>query len=265
LRDPDEHLRLANWCHSHHLREQAILEAKEAVELRPENAESRRLLRNLERVAGSHNNLTAAKAAPDSELPPAAPPVSSDSLGLFVTKVQPFLMNACANCHSAGRGTSFKLTRVFDSNLNNRLSTQLNLAAVLQQVNKEKPQLSPLLAKAVSVHGDMVQPPVKGRESAAFRSLEEWVRVTLQDAPQLQEAAVVSVVPPLETAPAKSPMADGFAASQNSPGVATGSPAQVAPTKPLAARSASEPADAYDPIIFNRQMHPDRSGEGDKR
>src|SRR5215470_1209685 len=48
LKDPDEHLRLAQWCQRHGLRKEALAEVSAAVELRPNHAESRRLLRNLQ-------------------------------------------------------------------------------------------------------------------------------------------------------------------------------------------------------------------------
>src|SRR6516165_5173763 len=41
LRDPDEHIRLAHWCQARGLKTQAVQEAREAVELRP-NPASRR-------------------------------------------------------------------------------------------------------------------------------------------------------------------------------------------------------------------------------
>src|SRR6266542_2569640 len=51
LDDPDERLRLARWCHLQGLREQALVEVKAAVELRPDHAESNRLLQYLEQSA----------------------------------------------------------------------------------------------------------------------------------------------------------------------------------------------------------------------
>src|SRR5215510_2445544 len=38
LADPDERLRLARWCHLQGLRDQALVEVKAAVELRPDHA-----------------------------------------------------------------------------------------------------------------------------------------------------------------------------------------------------------------------------------
>ena len=47
--------------------------------------------------------------------------LTQDALCAFNTRVQPVLMNACANCHTTGKGGSFKLTRAAaDSPLTSR-------------------------------------------------------------------------------------------------------------------------------------------------
>src|SRR5262249_13746097 len=51
LRDPDERLRLAQWCHLHDLREQALAEVSAAAKLRPNHAPTQRLLAGLQRSA----------------------------------------------------------------------------------------------------------------------------------------------------------------------------------------------------------------------
>src|SRR6266404_4395367 len=186
LRDPDEHLRLARWCHQQGLHRQALEEATAAVELRPEHAESRRLLGNLQRAATVNLSAQPMKSAEQEERTPnpQSPELSTEAMSLFVSRVQPILTNACANCHATGRGGAFKLIRSYETGLTSRKTTQRNLAAVLAQVNKERPSTSPLLTKAVSVHGkpgEMVQSPLKNREVVAYRSLEAWVRVTLEN------------------------------------------------------------------------------------
>src|SRR5215469_13770065 len=47
LEDADERLRLANWCRFNGLRSQALAEVRAAAELRPDHAETRRLLEHL--------------------------------------------------------------------------------------------------------------------------------------------------------------------------------------------------------------------------
>jgi hypothetical protein len=244
LRDPDERLRLARWCYLNGLRQQALAEVTAAVELRPNHAESRLLLRNLQQAAA-----TAAEAKPAvasttlAPIPVMPASVTSESLSLFVTKVQPILMNTCVSCHGTGRGGAFKLTRVFEGAVASRHVTQQNLSAVLAQVQKERPASSPLLLKAVSVHGDMAQPALKN-ESPPYRALEDWVLLTLQTETPKEFAAAG---PAQEIIPVKAVGDKGTGPASDAGEI--GKPARAPEAGPM---------DAYDPVIFNRQMHPQR-------
>src|SRR5262249_34693267 len=124
--------------------------------------------------------------------------LNTDSMSVFVTKVQPVLMNTCASCHASGRSGAFHLTRAFEGGTANRKTVQLNVAAVLAQVSVDRPEVSPLLVKAASIHGARVQPPLKGRQAPAYRVLEDWVQATLASNPQLGQrpTATVPLVPP---------------------------------------------------------------------
>jgi hypothetical protein len=265
LRDPDEHLRLALWCHQQGLRSQALAEAAAAVELRPNHAESRRLLLSLQRAATAVASTHPVKprAAEESKPSYQPPELSTQSLSLFLSRVQPILMNACANCHATGRGGTFKLIRTYEIGIASRKTTQQNLAAVLEQVHRDQPNTSPLLIKAVSIHGkpgDMIQSPLKNREAAAYRSLEEWVRITLEnteprfakmDGPANSQVsdrtgAAEAVVKAEPTVPRQSHAnKTAFAEARSS-----------TKSQENKANSPPEPADPFDPVIFNGQMHP---------
>jgi hypothetical protein len=281
LRDPDEHVRLAHWCHRQGLNRQALEHVNAAIELRPEHPESRRLLRVVQHALEPKAAGPMAKAKEDSELALPAPELNTESLSLFVTKVQPTLMNACASCHANGKAGAFKLTRTFERGLANRKTMQQNLAAVLAQVNRERPSVSPLLTKAVSVHGEMVQPALKSRDTPAYRTMEEWIRVTLESNPQLGDraAAAASVAGPAgeqsgaaEPATPKTEVFAGEApAAQPQAGRKPGteSAGQVrAEAKdsqaPGVNPSPAQPVDPFDPVIFNSQMHPQRTRGGKK-
>src|SRR5262249_35621244 len=149
LNDPDERLRLANWCHLHGLHARALEEAQAAVALRPDEV-SRRLLRHLQQAASLTPRAGTAPAEDKMSLP--ALDVCAETTNVFCTRVQPILMNACASCHATGRGGAFKLVRAYEDSGPNRRATQQNLVAVLGQVNLERPQGSPLLSKAASAH-----------------------------------------------------------------------------------------------------------------
>src|SRR5262249_19890723 len=161
------------------LKTQDVQEAKEAVELRP-NPASRRLLQNLEHVAVGQHTSSGSRPSDEKEPLVTPPEVDTESLSLFVTRVQPTLMNACAACHATGRGGAFKLTRVYEHGQANRRTTYQNLAAALTELNRDQYQQSPLLVKAATIHGDMSQPAIKSREMDAYRSLEQWARITVE-------------------------------------------------------------------------------------
>ncbi len=272
LLDPDEHLRLARWCQLHGLRRQAVEEATAAVEQRPNHAESRRLLRSLESsLAKSAAGLATKPAEEMQNAPP--PEVNTQSLSLFITKVQPILMNACASCHASGRGGSFKLVRVYENSLATRKTTQQNLAAVLAAMAKEHPQGNLLLIKAISVHGDMAQPAFKSKDVQAYRTLEEWIRLTIPPGPSSRETVALPVtLPPAgEHTAALDPRAPrSEAAFGEAPTPAAGKPMPLAPSTNEQAQAppgpvvATVPIDPYDPAIFNNQAHPQQKTKKQK-
>jgi hypothetical protein len=249
LNDADERLRLAEWCRQHSLRTQALAEVQEAVRIRPQHGPSRRLLEHLQQEPPLSD--VAAKQAPDSDLPVVQVDLSADAVGLFATRVQPILMNTCAGCHASEKSGKFKLTRCYESEGTNRRITHQNLAAVLAQVNLREPRISPLLTKSVSVHGPLAQAPLKNRQAPAYRTLEEWVRLTLASNPGLHDSSPGSASEARSADPAKKDA--GFASD-------VVKPADGAATMPASADGspAKAPApDPFDPAIFNRQAHPE--------
>ena len=255
LSDPDERLRLARWCHLRGLSEQALAEVKAAVELRPEHEESRRLLHYLEHPVRPSQGTTPPTAAAVQPVAKPAIELSADSLSRFATHVQPILMNACARCHVSGAAGSFRLRRTYAAGLTNRRTTQQNLAAVLAQLNLRQPERSRLLIKAISAHGPAGEAPLRGRQAEAFKTLDDWVKLTLSDNPSLAER-VAAPPPALPSARPISPPV-----RTEVPIVPSATPAPPAPrTTPVAPAPPrrTEPADDYDPDQFNRQAQPDR-------
>ncbi|MBY0528288.1 MAG: hypothetical protein K2R98_33165 [Gemmataceae bacterium] len=273
LRDPDEHLRLARWCQLHGLRSQAVAEAAAAVELRPNHEESKRFLTGLQRT----ETVTPAPARPHSENadtgPLPVPDFNADSLGMFVSRVQPILMNACASCHAGDRSGSFKLTRTYEGQLTNRKATQQNLAAVLSQVNQERPQSSRLLVRAVTAHGGAGdQAPLKSRQAPAYRLMEDWVQFALRNVPARENVIATSPVavaePKTASEPAPSkPVAAPTPVPQSVPFATMTAPAAApsVPTTPAPATPAEGPSDPFDPAIFNQQHSGNAPANGDKK
>jgi hypothetical protein len=284
LRDPDERMRLARWCQQHDLQDQALSEVTAAVELRPRNVEYRRLLESLQRTSAEKTEEREPKAENRSTkgnplldprssiLDPSRPiDLTAGSVNQFITKVQPILMNTCAGCHGAAHAGPFQLQRVLDGGAVSRRTTQYNLAHVLAQINPETISASPLLTRAVSIHGESPQPPIKNREAAAYRRLEDWVKQTLENNPQLRERHGEDRGSKIE----EGGSAEGNGRTERPTSVfeAPSSPNSVTvpPLSPSAPKQPTEfagappasakptmPADPFDPIIFNRQAHPDK-------
>ncbi|MBM4070102.1 MAG: hypothetical protein FJ271_14285 [Planctomycetes bacterium] len=327
LLDPDERLRLARWCHLHDMRAQALAEATAASKMRPDHAASRQLVSVLERAMTTSQQPSATPKMP-APVPVAAVTndISSDCVALFITRVQPILMNTCVSCHSAGKGGEFQLYRSYHGGT--QAATQKNLGAVLKQIDPDHPILSPLLIKAICAHGNTGQPPIK-RLSEPYKSMQDWVNYVLRQNPHLKKeepkpraqttpeprtvstftlpAPAVAGVPNLEgrqvahevvkeedkPAPeARTPLR--FVATPETAGtramekveqtpVVQGDPKlSPIPTHPVPAKApaasrpsavrpdqesgfssghsqpAHEPTDEFDPVIFNRQMHPGR-------
>jgi hypothetical protein len=161
-------------------------------------------------------------------------------------------MNACASCHAGDHGGSFKLVRAIENGLASRRATQQNLAAVLTRINLDRPQASPLLTKSVSVHGEAGEPPLKGRKPPAYRTLEEWVRLVVADAPAKEGVSPPPAPAFAEPKTVLEPVApkgeSTFAALQaNTAAQASGS-TNSSPTQPPKA-----PIDPFDPEVFNQQ------------
>ena len=156
LRDPDERLRLARWCNSHGLHEQAIAEAQASLQLRLGHLDTIQLLAMLQRPAAPASPPPpAAQTAPSIDPEPLE--ITSDCRALFATKVQPILMNACASCHATGKGGAFVLSR--PSDLAGQAALQANLRAAVAQISFDRPTTSPLLRKACSAHGGAAKAP----------------------------------------------------------------------------------------------------------
>jgi hypothetical protein len=302
LDDPAERVRLARWCLLHQLHDQGVAEASAAIALCPKHAEAQRILKALQRSAVHETMPT--RPSPTTVSPTAATtpnlPYNPEALTPFVTRVQPILMNACAGCHRSGQGGSFSLTRGNDDG-SDRRTTQQNLIAALAQLDRERPEDSKLLRYAITIHGNADKPPLQGHSAPAYRSLEEWARLAVPNAPKA--AAEPSRTPPVpiepvhEAPPRTKREATGFAAEVPPVNTPVAAPLQVDTKPPVAARepavgpnwfdqlqalpkkmgnpisateepkaaspvappirepegASAEPADPFDPAIFNRQ------------
>jgi hypothetical protein len=257
LRDADERLRLARWCHVHGLQEQALAEARAALDIRPKSKECRRMVEVAERSANHPpaSRPTAAQADKPSEPSSSGIEIDADTMGQFVRHVQPILMNTCASCHVNGTGNGFKLVRSTEGGYVSHHATQHNLSAALAQIDRNRWEASPLLIKSVSIHGQAPQPPIKNRQTAAFRALEEWVRTIMANNPQLQEAGPTRPAAPLQGV-------ETSAHSMEAGEIISSSRPALSPEQPTA--GPAKPADPFDPVLFNQESSGKSQGAGAK-
>jgi hypothetical protein len=256
LGDPDERLSLARWCRVNNLAEQALAELQAADKLRPDHKETRRLLQHWQQMPLTALPKTAAKPKSDDEPPPVE--VTTEALGLFVSRVQPILMNTCARCHANGHGGNFHLGQVFGDGVGNRRAMERNLAAALKQINLNQPDVSLLLTKAVSDHAHSGQAPLRDRQTPAYRTLEHWVKLTADNNPQLRDRVLAAPPSPPPVAPVEQPAKSGEesewgAGARSKTAAAPGS----LPSAPVPVPATPAKVDPYDPDVFNRQMHPE--------
>lgn len=265
LLDPDERMRLARWCQTNGMHERALKELHFVLELRPKDTAAQQLKMVVEQQARSSSKRADPSLKTVGFEAPASLDVGIKSLAMFSSRVQPTLMNACARCHAADKNIPFRLFRVTETNFRNAL--QNNLVSALAQIDMESPELSPLLSKAVSLHGGCNQPPLNGRDSVAFQTMRAWVGQVLESNPHLRAQRNRSVararqVPDDEPTPMPNEAPVARAMPNNLPSVTTEPLTQAAPvqvSRDPAPAVAAAPLDPYDPGAFNKMMHPQRN------
>ena len=171
----EEHLKLARWCFTNHLRDEAIAQATIAVQLAPTSTHAQVFLRQLQH-AETAPTLSSTKAEttlaklPDIEC-------STEAMRLFHAKVQPILNNTCAACHVGKSAGSFELHRSNDATADEAF----NVTACLKQVDRNNLRQSPLLIKATTAHGKSKRPPIKDANAPAFKFVEQWVKLAASE------------------------------------------------------------------------------------
>ncbi|MBW3542925.1 MAG: hypothetical protein KY476_21900 [Planctomycetes bacterium] len=248
------HVSLARWCVTNQLFDEAREELREALAIDPHRVEALHMLRRLEEVLdpapGKPQPPPAQRDEAGFEQPDATSlaGLSRDSAREFTTRIQPLLMNKCANagCHGSQDDSPFRLQMVKAGFGAHRLHAERNLAAVLEQIDRDQPRRSPLLIASAGNHGKGGRPIFSGSFGSEQRAmLEAWVAMV---AGELQVAR-----------PTKSKTSDRATAQSLEP-AATPSLADDAPSLPGRTpggnqHSASpEPPrrDPFDPAAFNR-------------
>lgn len=172
LKRAEERLRLAQWCHDNRLRTESLVEIDAALNLKPNWLPALTLLQQIKNGTGSSS-----KPVDSTSTRADAIDCSPEATKLFNTKVQPILMNLCAGCHATGKAGSLELRRFNSASTTNQENSQFNLDAAIRQVNRKDPAKSPLLLKAITVHGGTNTPPIKDANAPTFKHLEQWVKL----------------------------------------------------------------------------------------
>jgi hypothetical protein len=238
-RDPDERLRLIRWCLANDLRAEALGEAEDLLKSRPEDAKFREFVAGLRQLGPTpHVAPSSAKTSSNKVVEVDPLDYNPESFGMFVSRVQPILMNVCIGCHNNDKAGKFSLVRSDDSSRNAALH---NLAMTVKQLNRANPAESAFLLKSISVHGTAVRPPLRDRQHPAYANLEAWVNLAV--VPEDGEPLPVKPMIEVKVEPKKPPSTPGFGETSKS--------------KPLPVPQ-TEAKDPFDPAIFNGTIQPEK-------
>lgn len=298
-----DHIQLAQWCQRQGLLESANRELADAKRLDPLHPMipllERRLRTMREGVEPREPIATVAlNREPVHSLDQMVRKMPAGSMESFTQIIQPMLMNHCmtSGCHGPGASETFSLTRVSPGGVTGRRITQRNLQTVLQWVDRNNPEASPLLVAPLRAHGTAKGPIFTDRQAAQYQQLYDWVyRVSQMPAPS-QEVMQASHVERSKTVHRASPAMYTTPAAQVLSGAQTlggdepaspeipstvqnlqGQTAVVEPPLGVGSPQAVPahfdrpgvkrgelpkeftPADPFDPQIFNRQFFPGES------
>ncbi|HUQ69654.1 MAG TPA: hypothetical protein VM165_09030 [Planctomycetaceae bacterium] len=177
-------IRLAEWCISYNLYDEAADELRRTLRRDPENETARKMLarvqdqllaepaKALEKPYVNRDGVISADVESLGGL-------SKETAATFTTRIQPLLMNKCGNagCHGVETDNGFRLTPVRFSSPNHRRSAEMNLALVMKLIDTQEPHRSPLLETIRKGHGGAPATLFGGSQGTAqLRTLTDWVQ-----------------------------------------------------------------------------------------
>ncbi len=269
---PEVHLQLARWCLKNGLPKQAEREALDALRLDPHRQDAKRMLEQL--AAGGAERGARQSGAGSVLMPPlpaAGAAAAARSLaGLrrvtaqqFVRSVQPLLSSKCATagCHGVNAESEFQLLSV--RNGSDPRTAEQNLLAVLKQVSFSEPSRSALLQHAGLAHGGQLDLPLRGRTGAAqMQTLRQWVLAAAADlAPGENRELAGSSEAERVALPVAESTDSGPAEAADLPEETHGrlQDGAAVDREFLAEAKRSLRNDPFDPAVFNRRHHANRS------
>ncbi|WP_169978516.1 hypothetical protein [Tautonia rosea] len=238
-RDPDEHLRLARWCLTHGMQDEAAEQLNALLSWSPDDVTAKNMLRNLSiasRTKGARDSgvvRTGAEAGRGGNEPRELdvsvlgqlrsykgripPPVVFDlPEPLAVRRFQEYgqtvhrvLQVRCASCHDESSDRNFRLIRARDpKDLTNAMLVRTNLDATLGLIDRTNPGHSPLLINAIMPHGPDQKAILTNPNSPEYRAMWGWVESLRRDAPQTAQAEAPA--PDSQYGPAAVPQPTGY-------------------------------------------------------
>lgn len=244
-RDIRGRLHLARWCLKQQLPGHAARELTEVLRLDPRHPEVGPLADRLELLL---QQATAADTAaededvcePDDPSGGPAIPTASEldrlvrslpgpAVEMFTLSIQPLLVNRCttSGCHTTRSDQALQL---LTARRPSRRLTQRNLYALLQYVDTQRPDESPLLTVPSRPHGTVRVPLLAGLDDGHFVQVQTWLRL---------------LAAPVE---ARQPRSVRFPSRAGQP-----QPPPTAAPRSDDSVSPSQADDPFDPDAFNRQ------------
>ncbi len=277
--DVTGHLNLVDWCLQYKLHSRAADQLLTVIALQPRHP----------RLPGLQRRLHLAVAAPEShdtqdgassrmismaDLEKTTRSLPPGSVAEFTSQIQPILFNQCGgnSCHGNNGSSDFRLVRPPLSRSLSRRFTLRNLHAVMQWVDPEDPESSPLLKIPSCAHGGLDTGVFGAREQQQFDLLAAWVRsTTMVDAAPVPELVSepqalpaegllqASYLQPIDLPEGSSErprrLTETDAAPSTAPSTTSKLPSGIGEPKRQSSGQATA-RDPFDPQVFNRRYHP---------
>jgi hypothetical protein len=255
-RDPDELMRLAQWCLENQMNPEAKTHLKEILAIYPANTRAERMIvsidaaserttknrdadvqvtsgsmvekapRELNKGVVGRARGTMGKAINQPVIFDLPAPTAYKLATEYTQYVHPVLQMNCAGCHNQDHPGDFQLVHPATRREWTPEVVRLNMDATLRYVDRNDPLKSDILAYAANAHGTALKPVFHGPNDARYRTLTTWLgRLKSPDA-SVDKAAFTT---PGNLAPSVVAQAQGEAFGADRSGGRTGPPAASAP------------------------------------
>ena len=201
-RDPDERMKLAQWCLTNHMNAEAKEQLQAVLALSPKSVQAQRMMKFLDDdddrtlfrdpavvqagaevvEAPSDPSLSraAAREFPGVGLPTIfdlPTPMAVRRAQEFNRNIHPILQVHCARCHNERFRGNFQLIQVRSQHDQTPTVLRANLEATLRLIDPESPDRSELLSSALVPHGGAGKGPIfRSPKDPSYQRISEWAR-----------------------------------------------------------------------------------------